>query len=116
AGLYDPKIPRVGLVGGLASFVTTTPYREQWLGVLAPGILRDVGDIPHLAALLAPRRLVIAGAVQADLKPLAREALDEAFSDTRSSYRLTGNEGHLALLGDLEPAELAKRLLAGESA
>ncbi len=116
AGLYDPKIPRVGLVGGLASFVTTTPYREQWLGVMAPGILRDVGDIPHLAALLTPRRLVIAGAVQGDAQPLSREALDDAFTDTRSIHRLYGNEGHLSLLGDLEPADLAKRLIAGEQA
>jgi hypothetical protein len=75
-----------------------------------------VGDIPHLAALLTPRRLVIAGAVQGDAQPLSREALDDAFTDTRSIYRLYGNEGHLSLLGDLEPAELAKRLIAGEQA
>ena len=32
------------------------------MGVMAPGILRDVGDVAHLAALAAPRRVVIAGA------------------------------------------------------
>jgi hypothetical protein len=54
--------------------------------------------------------------VQGDAQPLSREALDDAFTDTRSIYRLYGNEGHLSLLGDLEPAELAKRLIAGEQA
>lgn len=114
AGIYDLDIPRVVTVGALASFVTETPYRQQWLGLMAPGILRDVGDIPHLAALLTPRRLVVADAVRGDAQPLSREALDDAFTDTRSIYRLYGSEGHLSLLAGLESAELAKRLIAGE--
>ena len=41
---------------------------------MAPGILRDVGDVAHLAALVAPRRVVIAGGVAGDGKPLATRA------------------------------------------
>ena len=37
---------------------------------MAPGIVRDVGDVADLAALIAPRRVVIAGGVGGDGKPL----------------------------------------------
>ena len=47
----------------LASYVTDAPYKSQRLGLMAPGILREVGDIAHLAALCLPRRVVIAGGV-----------------------------------------------------
>src|SRR5262249_41900379 len=62
AAATDPRISKVAGVESLASFVSDEPYRGQRLGVIVPGILRDVGDIPHLAALVAPRRVVIAGA------------------------------------------------------
>jgi len=50
------KAPAVLVVHGHWSWARRDPV------VLAPGILK-VGDIPHLAALIAPRRLVIAGGV-----------------------------------------------------
>ena len=57
----DARINRVATIGGLSSYVSDVPYENQRLGIMVPGILRNVGDIPHLAALTAPRRLVIAG-------------------------------------------------------
>ena len=42
----------------LASFICDTPYENQRLGVMIPGVLRDVGDVPNLAAMVAPRELV----------------------------------------------------------
>jgi dienelactone hydrolase len=113
-GIYDPRVQRVVMVQGLASFRTETPYTGQWMGLFAPGILRDAGDIPQLAALLAPRKLVIAGGVRGDGTALAPEALRDAWGDTRSIYRLQGVEGHLAFLDEPPGPELARRLQAGE--
>ncbi len=59
----DARIDRVATVGGLASYVSDVPYENQRLGIMVPGILRRVGDVPQLAALTAPRRLVVAGGV-----------------------------------------------------
>jgi hypothetical protein len=113
-GIYDPRVQRVVTVQGLVSFRTETPYTGQWMGLFAPGILRDAGDIPQLAALFAPRKLVIAGGVQGDGTALAPEALRDAWGDTRSIYRLHGVEGHLAFLDEPPGPELARRLQAGE--
>ena len=56
AGAVDPRITHVAAVDTLASYVSDVPYQGQRLGVIAPGILREVGDVAHLAALCAPRR------------------------------------------------------------
>ena len=61
AAALDQRISRVASIGGLVSYVTEQPYENQRLGLMVPGILREVGDIPQLASLIAPRRLVIAG-------------------------------------------------------
>jgi hypothetical protein len=55
----EPRISRVAASDTLASYVTDVPYEGQRLGTIVPGILRDAGDVAHLAALIAPRRLVI---------------------------------------------------------
>ena len=47
----DSRITKVAAINTLASLVTDEPYTNQRLGTLAPGILRDVGDVAHLAAL-----------------------------------------------------------------
>ena len=63
AGAVDKRITKIAAVGTLASFITEEPYEGQRLGVMAPGILRTVGDVASLAALCAPRRVVAAGGV-----------------------------------------------------
>jgi hypothetical protein len=56
------------------------------MGILAPGILK-AGDIPHLAALVAPRRLVIGGGVSPQGKKLTQDELDAAFRFTAGVYK-----------------------------
>jgi len=53
-------------------------------------ILHDADDIPHLAALVAPRRLVIAGGVTGGGHSLDAGALDAAFAFTRQVYMVAG--------------------------
>src|SRR6185369_591006 len=56
AAALDSRITHVVALDSLASYVTDTPYKNQRLGLMAPGILREVGDVAHLAALCLPRR------------------------------------------------------------
>jgi len=98
AAALDTRIKRVVAVGSLASFLTEVPYEGQRLGLLAPGLVRDVGDIPQLAALIAPRQLVIAGAVTGSGKPLDAAALREQFTFTQRVYELQKSNAALTLL------------------
>jgi cephalosporin-C deacetylase-like acetyl esterase len=63
AAALDERITHAVTIDSLASYVTAEPYRNQRLGVMVPGILRDVGDIQHIAALIAPRKVTISGGV-----------------------------------------------------
>ena len=82
------KIASLVLVETLASYVTDRPYERQWMGIMAPCILSEVGDIQHLAALMAPRRVVVAGCVQADGTLLKPEELEQGFAYCRGIYHL----------------------------
>jgi cephalosporin-C deacetylase-like acetyl esterase len=66
------------------------------MGLLAPGILR-VGDIPQLAALAAPRRLVIAGGVSPEGRKRTEKQLREAYTFTREVYGLHKAEAALRI-------------------
>ncbi len=110
AAIYEPRIARVAMIGTLASFRSDVPYANQRMGIMAPRILRDVGDVPHLASLIAPRKLVVSGGVTGGGDPLSAADLSEEFAYTRKIFRLLGVEGHLTVA--LEDAEgLAQRLL-----
>lgn len=76
------RISQVATVGTLASYISDVPYENQRVGIMAPGILRDVGDIPHLAALALPRRVIIAGSVSGGGKALNDQQLQAAFRVT----------------------------------
>jgi len=93
AGALDPRITRVATVGGLVSYVTDTPYTGQRLGLMAPAIVRDVGDVCHLAALIAPRPVLIAGAVRADGRPVDPAALKTEFHPALHAYSRAVPEG-----------------------
>ncbi|MFN0056428.1 MAG: alpha/beta hydrolase family protein [Planctomycetales bacterium] len=108
--IYEPELPRVVLVDSLVSFRSDVPYVGQRMGLLAPRILRDAGDVPHLAALLAPRRLVIAGGVTSGGEQINEPALRERFEYTQSLYKLFGVAAHLSLVGSQPASELVKRL------
>ncbi|MCA9044151.1 MAG: acetylxylan esterase [Planctomycetaceae bacterium] len=106
------RIHRVAMVGTLASFVTDVPYENQRLGTLVPGILRDVGDIPHIAATVSPRPLIISQATSAVGKPLTLEETEQLFKPATTAYNLENVATALQLHGELTPAQLAERLLS----
>jgi len=110
AAALDERITRVATVGSLASYVSESPYEGQRLGLMVPAILREAGDISHIAALVAPRPVVVAGAVTGDAKPLDADALRNQFAFPRRVYALTGAESALSWLPATSPREVVQQL------
>jgi dienelactone hydrolase len=106
----DARISRVAAMGMLASYVTREPYQGQRLGILVPGILRDAGDIPHLAALVAPRPVVIAGGVTGGGQSLDAASLEAAFVFTRQAYAVQDAPDRFRLVAEADPSQLAEQI------
>ena len=100
----DPRVAAVACSDGLVSFVGRKgkPWSRLPMGLIVPNIL-DVGDLGHLAALVAPRRLVITSGVEPEGHAATADRLAEAFSFTRSIYDLLGSGASLKLG---QPAEV----------
>lgn len=109
AAAVNPRhINRVVAVNALASYVTDGPYVDQRLAVIVPGILREVGDVGHVAALCAGRqRVVVAGGVSGGGKPLTPEELAAAYAPAAAAFKLLGKEADFVLT---TPDNLLKEL------
>lgn len=110
AAATDPRVTKVAAVGALASFVSDEPFQGQRLGVIVPGIVKDVGDVAHLAALVAPRRLVIAGGVSGGGKPLDAGRLRSAYRPAAQVWDLLGAKSGLTVLGGTDAGEVVRAL------
>ena len=110
AAAVDSRITRVATSGMLASYVTEEPYQGQRLGIMAPGILRDAGDVAHLASIVAPRRLVVAGGVTGGGKPLDEVALRRVFEVTRQAYAIERTPEQFHLLPIADPSEIVREV------
>jgi cephalosporin-C deacetylase-like acetyl esterase len=110
AAAVDARITHVVAMDSLASYVTDEPYKNQRLGLMAPGILRQVGDVAHLAALCLPQRVVIAGGVYGDGTKLTAEGLRQTFEPAREAGKLLNVDGALQLLDSDDPDRIIKAL------
>src|SRR5262249_56991689 len=73
AALQEDLVSSAAALDALVTYVMDQAYGpDTRMGLLAPGILR-VGDVPQLAALAAPLRLVLAGGVS----PQGKRAADK---------------------------------------
>jgi hypothetical protein len=106
------RIAHVAAVGTLVSYISDVPYEGQRAGVMAPGIVRDVGDIPHLAGLALPRRVVIAGGVTGGGKPLTQGELRSAFRATTDIAQLANTSSAPVITEKID--EVASLLEAGQ--
>lgn len=89
AAAFDERIRRTACVDMLATFVSETPYKGQALGVLVPGLLRDVGDAAHLAALVGERQVDVAGGRLGDGSTLDESRLKAIYAEAKN-VRTTG--------------------------
>jgi pimeloyl-ACP methyl ester carboxylesterase len=110
AGLFDDRVAAAAAVEAPATLVTELAYGEGTrMGLLAPGLFR-AGDVPQLAALCAPRRVVLAGGTSPQGRRLTGEQLKRAYAFTAGVYALTRAGGRLTVAEELTPADLAVRL------
>ncbi len=82
AAALDPRIRTVYLSGGLVSWTSllvTDNYKETFANFL-PGVLRQT-DLPHIARTIAPRRVVIAGAVNGEGKTVEADSVKRLYGD-----------------------------------
>jgi pimeloyl-ACP methyl ester carboxylesterase/dienelactone hydrolase len=100
--LFGDLIQALILIDPPVSFLSETPYAAGTpMGILAPGILK-VGDVPHLAGLVAPRRLIIASGATLNGKKLAEKELRDAFAFTTKVYQATKAAAKLTIATELD--------------
>ncbi len=107
---------QVAAVNTLATFVTDEPYTDQRLGLMAPGLLRDVGDVGDLAAAYLDFRsppdnapaVVIAGGVSGSGRKLTANELKTAYEPAVRTFEHFKLEASLRFV---EPRDAVAALL-----
>ena len=94
----DSRVDQTVMIESLASYGGGTPIEQQRLGLLAPGIVRDVGDIPHIAALIAPRRLIVAGGLDSRGQAIPEAPLRQQYQFTAGVYGIENAADNLIVL------------------
>ncbi len=110
AAAVTDRIDQIVTVGSLSSYISEAPYKNQRLGLMAPGIVRHVGDIPHLAAMIAPRRLILAGGVDGGGKNLNLEELTRSYAVTSQRYEILNRSERYAILATHSVADVVYQL------
>lgn len=90
AAALDKRINRVTALDTMATYVTDRPYRGFRLGLMVPGILKEFGDLPEVASLVAPRPVAIRGGRLGAGDTLQKAQLDQTFAQTRRVFELLG--------------------------
>ncbi|MFN5585974.1 MAG: alpha/beta hydrolase family protein [Planctomyces sp.] len=83
----DENIDGADITGLLTSFVSDKPYVGQRLADMVPGILRDAGDVVHVAELVAPRTLRLHAPVTPQGEPLDAAAANELLSRLQPAWQ-----------------------------
>jgi pimeloyl-ACP methyl ester carboxylesterase len=110
AGLFEDRVTAAAAVESPISYVTEEAYGPGTrMGLLAPGLLR-VGDVPHLAALVVPRRLVVSGGLSPQMQKRTGKQVQEAYAFTAAVYKLHKATDRLTLTEDVPPADFAAAL------
>jgi pimeloyl-ACP methyl ester carboxylesterase len=111
AAATDNRVHTVVAIETPATLVTEEAYAPGTrMGLLAPNLF-TVGDVPQLAALGAPRRLLIAGAVTPQGKKLPEKDIKGAYQLTREVYDLYKAADKLTLLEEGKPEDIAALLI-----
>jgi pimeloyl-ACP methyl ester carboxylesterase len=108
--VLDDRVTTVAALGAPFTLITDEAYGPNvGMGVLAPDLLR-VGDVPHLAALTAPRRLIVSGGVTPQGGRRIAAQLEEAYRFTTGIYKLHKAEKMVTIGEPMSPDDLAESL------
>lgn len=103
AGAVDSRVDAIGAVGSLGTFETAVPFANQRLGNLAPGLLREIGDVSRLAALNAPTRLLIGNSVSGEGNLFTGDQHTALFKQTEAAYLLVEKTPQSIIVNRVEP-------------
>lgn len=98
AAALDERIQAVAAATALVSCrsaIQTEIYAHRF-SAFAPRLLRDF-DLPDLAALIAPRPLLLVNPTDPLHRRVPLEQADETYRGARQVFRLLGAEGHFSL-------------------
>src|SRR5579864_3528363 len=108
--LLPERITSVGTVRSRVSLVADQPYEDGFhMGLLVPGLFQ-VGDVPHLAAMVAPRRLVIVDGVRQEKKRIPDVQFRTAMAFPQAVYKAANAADRFALLSDVTMDDVATKL------
>jgi dienelactone hydrolase len=114
AGLLDDRITAAAALNPPVTLVTDHAYAAPMrMAQLATGILR-YADVPHLAALAAPRPLVLGDGLSPQGKSLRDKDLQRAFAFTKAIYRVYKADKRLTVTEDPRMDEIAAALLRND--
>jgi dienelactone hydrolase len=110
AALLDDRISAAALLDAPTTYVTEEAYSVGTrMGLLLPGILR-VGDVAHLAAACAPRRLLISGGTTLQGQKVKEKELQDAYAFTAGIYKLHKKADRLTVAETVAADDLAATL------
>jgi pimeloyl-ACP methyl ester carboxylesterase len=110
AALFEERSLQAMTVAAPTSYITESAYAEGTsMGLLVPGVLR-YADLPQLAAMIAPRRLILADGVAPEGRKLIERHLREAYAFTLDVYRSLRAEPRLTIAEGVSMRELVLSL------
>jgi hypothetical protein len=109
AAILHQGIARVACERLLASYLSENGYGIS-PAHFVPRIL-EVGDIPELVGLIAPRPVHIAGPISAQGKAVEKRHLASAFESARAAFAEAGFPDRLTLDVHAEPEAIAMRMV-----
>jgi cephalosporin-C deacetylase-like acetyl esterase len=103
AGAIDERLEQVAAIEMLCSYksLLDSPLYRYNFSAFIPDVIRHF-ELCDVAALVAPRTLMLINPVDAMKKPVPQEILEEHYAWTRKIYRLLENPGALILGNDVE--------------
>ena len=112
AAALDERIQSVACVSTLVSYsaVVENEIYSQRFSVFAPGLLREF-DLADVAALIAPRPLLLLNSVDPLHGRIELGQATEAYRMTSTVYRLLGNEQRLGFAQADSAQEIIKNYL-----
>jgi cephalosporin-C deacetylase-like acetyl esterase len=111
AGL-DPRLKIAVSSGGLLSFdaIAASGISTHRLTELVPGVLESF-DLPDVAALVAPRSLVLANLVDATHQRVDPALARSTYAQAKDAYRALSAENHLRIVDADSPEALVQQLV-----
>jgi len=107
AAALDDEIRGVAALEPPATFVSDVAPHQVRMVAFQPDLL-TIGDVPHLAALSAPRPVLLADPVRLDGMSVPRSELDALYAWPRSVYEKLGRGDRFNARAGAEDAELAE--------